>query len=54
MTYVMSELISGCCINFFESFTDQVIFGVGFGFSLCPFGVKWWPHNLSLDGEGFH
>ena len=20
-----------------------------FGFSLCPFGVRWRPHNLSLD-----
>ena len=22
-----------------------------FGFSLCLFGVRWWPHNLSLDDE---
>ena len=25
--------------------------GVEFGFSLCPFGVRWWPHNIALDDE---
>ena len=27
---------------------------VEFGFLLCPFEVRWWPHSQSFDDEGFH